>query len=99
MLAGRFAFLCTTVSLLVCLTLDGLASSQTSKQASCVVEDIDTASMPACVIQSRNGVLFILKKYWMHPAFNRCGLSGSPARRFWGAQFLCGIPQEGRSAT
>jgi hypothetical protein len=74
--ASRPALRRTTVSLLAFFTLcGGLASAQTPKQASCVVEDIDTPTMPACVIQSRNGVLFISKKYWMHPAFNRYGLS------------------------
>jgi hypothetical protein len=38
--------------------------------------------MPACVIQSRNGVLFIPKKYWMHPAFNRYGLSAFTTESF-----------------
>jgi hypothetical protein len=75
MLTCRFAFQHTAVSLIVWLTLNGLASPQTSKQAPCIVEDIDTASMPACVVQSRKGVLLIPKKYWMHPAFNRYGLS------------------------
>jgi len=41
----------------------------------CVVEDLDIPRMPACVIQSRKGVLLIPKKYWMHPAFNHYGLS------------------------
>jgi hypothetical protein len=31
--------------------------------------------MPACVIESRNGILYIPKKYWKYPAFNRYGLS------------------------
>jgi hypothetical protein len=34
--------------------------------------------MPACVIENRNGVLFIPVKYWMHPSFNRYGLAA-----FW----------------
>ena len=64
-----------TVCVLAFFLICGLTSAQTPKQASCVVEDIDTPTMPACVIQSRNGVLFVPKKYWMHPAFNRYGLS------------------------
>jgi len=41
-----------------------------------VVEDIDTPVMPDCVIQTRNGALYVPKNYWMHPSFNRYGLSG-----------------------
>jgi hypothetical protein len=68
--------------LLAFFTLCGFASAQTSKQASCVVEDIDTPTMPACVVQYRNGALFIPKKYWMHPAFNRYGLSAFTIESF-----------------
>ncbi len=50
-------------------------TAEAPRKAPCVVEDIDTPTMPACVVQSRNGALFIPKKYWMHPAFNRYGLS------------------------
>src|SRR5208282_916238 len=76
-LASCFAYLCTTVSLFVCLTLCGFASpQQESKQMPCVVEDLDIPRMPACVIESHSGALFIPRKYWMHPAFNRYGLSG-----------------------
>jgi hypothetical protein len=48
------------------------------QKPACVVEDIDTPTMPACVIQARGDALYIPKKYWMHPSFNRYGLSG-----FW----------------
>ena len=44
----------------------------------CVVEDLGTPTMPACVIQPHDDGLYIPKKYWMHPSFNRYGLSG-----FW----------------
>lgn len=82
-LASCFAYLCTAVSLLVCLSLYGFASPQQgSRQTPCVVEDIDTPRMPACVIQSHNGVLFIPRKYWMHPAFNRYGLSAFTIESF-----------------
>lgn len=80
--AGSFVLLRTTVSLLAVFFSCGLASAQASKQASCVVEDIDTASMPACVIQSRNGVTFVPKKYWMHTEFNRYGLSAFTIESF-----------------
>jgi hypothetical protein len=32
--------------------------------------------MPACVIQHRGDALYIPKKYWMYPKFNRYGLAG-----------------------
>jgi hypothetical protein len=80
--ASRLVLLRTTVCLLAFFTFCGLASAQTPKQASCVVEEIDTPTMPACVIESRNGVLFIPKKYWMHPAFNRYGLSAFTIESF-----------------
>lgn len=61
----------------------GLSISQSTAQSPripqeplCVVVDIDTPTMPACVIQTRNDALYIPKKYWMHPFFNRYGLSG-----------------------
>jgi hypothetical protein len=50
-------------------------AAKAPRKVPCVVEDIDAPTMPACVGQSRNGALFIPKKYWMHPAFNRYGLS------------------------
>jgi len=81
MLAGRFTFPRTVPSLVVWLTLVGLASPQNSKQAVCAVEH-ETATMPACVLQSRNGILFVPKKYWMHPAFNRYGLSALTIESF-----------------
>jgi hypothetical protein len=63
----------------VCINISAnpvaLACAPEKANAKCVVEDIDTARMPACVIESRNGVLYIPKKYWMHPDFNRYGLS------------------------
>jgi hypothetical protein len=80
--ASHFVILRIAVCLLAFFTFRGLAFAQTSKQASCVVEDIDTPRMPACVIQSRNGVLFIPKKYWMHPAFNQYGLSAFTIESF-----------------
>jgi len=50
-------------------------SLRSPQESPCVVEDIDTTTLPACVIQARNDALFIPKKYWMHPTFNRYGLS------------------------
>jgi hypothetical protein len=79
---NHFALLRTAVCLLEFFTFCGLASAQTLTQASCVVGDIETPTMPACVIQSRNGVLFIPKKYWMHPAFNHYGLSAFTIESF-----------------
>lgn len=70
------------VCVLAFFGLCGFASPQATKHASCVVEDIGTPTMPACVIQSRDGVLFIAKKYWMHPAFNRYGLSAFTVESF-----------------
>jgi hypothetical protein len=75
-------FLWSNLSLLACLTPYGFASPQTSKQASCVAEDSDAPNMPACVIQSHNSALFIPKRYWMHRAFNRYGLSGFTIESF-----------------
>jgi len=40
-----------------------------------VVEDREIPMMPKCVIQSRNGALFIPKRYWMYPSFNQYGLA------------------------
>jgi hypothetical protein len=80
--ASRFVFVSPAVTLLACLTLGGLATPQTSKQALCVIEDIGTPSMPACVIRSHNSVLFIPQKYWMHPEFNRYGLSAFSIESF-----------------
>jgi hypothetical protein len=53
-------------------------SPHTPRESPCVVEDIDTPTMPACVIQTRGDGLYIPKRYWMHSSFNRYGLSG-----FW----------------
>ena len=63
-------------------SLVALASPPERGNAKCVVEDIDTPTMPACVIESRKGVLYIPKKYWMHPAFNRYGLSAFTVESF-----------------
>lgn len=63
-------------------SLVALASPPERGNAKCVVEDIDTLTMPACVIESRKGVLYIPKKYWMHPAFNRYGLSAFTVESF-----------------
>ena len=74
-----FAFRLTKWMLAVCFCLSMSLSAQ-SRQAPqltpCVVEDIDTPTMPVCVIQNRGDGLYIPKKYWMHPSFNRYGLSG-----------------------
>lgn len=78
-IATRSVLLRTAVCLFSFFTL---ASAQDSKQASCVVDDLDTPTMPACVVQSRNGGLFVPKKYWMHPAFNRYGLSAFTIQSF-----------------
>jgi hypothetical protein len=76
------AFRLASPLLIACFSLPiplSAAPSPRSPQAPlCVVEDIDTPTMPACVIQAHNDVLYIPKKYWMHPSFNRYGLSG-----FW----------------
>ena len=50
--ANHFALLRSAVCLLEFFTFCGLASAQTLTQASCVVRDIETPTMPACVIQS-----------------------------------------------
>src|SRR4051812_3127707 len=64
-----------------------LASAQASKQAPCVIDDTQTPCMPACVVQSRKRALFIPKRYWMHPAFNRYGLSAFTINSF-GAVYI-----------
>jgi len=74
-LASRFVRPLFAVSLIALFSLPAGASPHPPRKAPCVVEDIDTPTMPACVVQSRNGALFVPKKYWMHPAFNRYGLS------------------------
>lgn len=63
-------------------SLVALASPPERDKVKCVVEDIDTPTMPACVIESRKGVLYIPKEYWMHPAFNRYGLSAFTIESF-----------------
>jgi hypothetical protein len=62
--ASDFAFLRTTVTFLAYLY--GLAIPQTSKQTSCVVEDIGTPSMPACVIQSIHSPILTVRHLTMH---------------------------------
>ena len=49
--------------------------SQVAPRSPCVVADIDTPTMPACVIRSQHGGMFIPSRYWMHPAFNQYGLA------------------------
>lgn len=51
------------------------ARAQFLKHAQCVADDVDTPTMPSCVIQSSNGSLFIPKRYWKHPSFNQYGLA------------------------
>jgi len=73
-LANRFARLLFAVCLWGAAAPQMIASSPAT-QAPCIVEDMDTAMMPACVIQSRGAGLYIPRKYWMHPSFNRYGLA------------------------
>jgi hypothetical protein len=74
-LASRLALLPSIICTFVVFAPHAIASPPTPEHTPCVVEDIDAPMMPACVVQSRNGILYIPKKYWMHPSFNRYGLS------------------------
>jgi hypothetical protein len=62
----------------VLMQLSAAEIPRSGQEATCVVEDIDTPTMPACVVQSRDNSFYIPKKYWLHASFNRYGLSG-----FW----------------
>lgn len=73
--ATRFANHLTAASLSVLLAHSLGAYAQPSTKTPCVVEDMQYPMMPACVIQTRNGDLYIPKKYWMYPNFNRYGLA------------------------
>jgi hypothetical protein len=57
------------------IPLSAAQANRSPHEPPCVVEDIDTPTMPACVVQAHNDSLSIPKKYWMHPAFNRYGLA------------------------
>jgi hypothetical protein len=57
-------------------------SLRSPRESPCVVEDIDEPSMPACVVQAQNDAFYIPKKYWMHPTFNRYGLSAFTIQSF-----------------
>jgi hypothetical protein len=74
-LTRRFTFPLTACCLGILVALSTPTHFLRSQQASCVVNDIDTPTMPGCVIQSRNGALYIPRQYWMHPHFNRYGLT------------------------
>jgi hypothetical protein len=51
------------------------ALSESKEPPPCIVEDLDTPAMPKCVIESRHGVMFVPRHYWMHPAFNQYDLA------------------------
>ena len=74
------AFRLTIPLLAACFSLSlpqsATQSPRIPQEPTCVVEDIDTPTMPACVIQTHDDTLYIPKKYWMHPSFNRYGLPG-----------------------
>lgn len=72
---AQHTVICSLVATLALLASARTVFSQSTKHSQCVVEDIDTPTMPKCVIQSRNGTLFIPKRYWMHPSFNQYGLA------------------------
>jgi hypothetical protein len=75
---SRFASLSIAACSSVLMQLSAAEIPRSAQEPPCVVEDIDTPTMPACVVQARDNALYIPKKYWMHPSFNRYGLSG-----FW----------------
>lgn len=56
--------------------------SQSKEHPQCVVQDMDTPTMPKCVIQSRSGAMFIPKRYWMHPSFNQYDLAAFTIQSF-----------------
>ncbi len=70
----RFALSLIALGVSPSLTIFGVAQSQPLQTAPCVVED-ESYFLPACVVQTRNGALYIPRKYWRHAAFNRYGLS------------------------
>src|SRR5579863_5714907 len=81
-LARRLAIPLVAAWFSILMTTATAQSLRSSQESPCVVEDIDTPNMPACVIQARHGVLYIPKKYWMHPTFNRYGLSAFTIKSF-----------------
>jgi hypothetical protein len=77
-LAFRLTMPLLTACFSLSIPLSAAQSPRSPQGPPCVVEDIDTPTLPACVIQAHKDALYIPKKYWMHPSFNRYGLSG-----FW----------------
>ncbi|HEY1575946.1 MAG TPA: hypothetical protein VGF82_02620 [Terracidiphilus sp.] len=55
----RVLLLLFAVYVSVSASLVAVAFPSEEGKAKCVVEDIDTPTMPACVIESRKGVLYI----------------------------------------
>ena len=47
------------------MPLSAAQSPRSPQKPPCVVEDIDTPTMPACVIQAHNDALYIPRKYWI----------------------------------
>lgn len=72
---ARYKVICPLVAALALLLSAKTVLSQSNRHSRCAVEDIDTPTVPKCVIQSRDGALFIPKHYWMHPSFNQFGLA------------------------
>jgi hypothetical protein len=72
----RFANLLIVACFSVLMQLAEARTPRSPKEPSCVVADIDTPVMPACVVQTRDKTLYIPKKYWTHTTFNRSRPSG-----------------------
>lgn len=68
-------FILIAASQIGCTAVSGLAPPTGTKQVPCKAEDVDTAILPACVIQSSDDGLYVAKKYWTHANFNRYGLA------------------------
>ena len=87
-LSCRFLFLFSLTLFAICISISAnpvaLACAPEKVKTKCVVEDIETPTMPACVVESRKGVLYIPRKYWMHPDYNRYGLSAFAITSFGG---------------
>jgi len=81
-LACRFAIPLVAACLSVLMPPSRAQSTSSPQEPPCVIEDMEIPVIPACVIQTRNGVLYIPKKYWMYAAFNRYGLAAFTIRTF-----------------
>lgn len=81
-LACRSASLLLAACSSVLVLSSAAQSSRSPQKPACMVEDIDTPVMPACVIQALNDALYIPRKYWMHANFNRYGLSAFTIESF-----------------